>query len=292
MDVSRLVVMVVEWLTLGSTFALVGLGLVLAFRATDVFNFAHGQFMVLPAFIVGSAQASGGPFLRAALLGILVVGVIAALFHWFVLRKTVGLPYFMPIIATLGLATIIDGAMALQFGSEEFVITIPGVPMGYVEIGGARISERAVVLSLGALALAVAVALTLSRTHLGRKLRAAGQDPVLASQSGINVHRVYAGTWFVAAALAAVAGIVYGSTTVVNASMLSLALMAFPAIIIGGLDSIWGAIAGGMLVGLIQAVTVTFWDGSVVNLVTYSCLLVVLLCLPQGLFGTRTVARV
>jgi branched-chain amino acid transport system permease protein len=289
----RFVVSLVGGVSLGGVYAVIGLGLVLVYRATETMNFAHGQFMLLPALIVGKWQTKNHMNFGVAFgLSVAIVGAVSAVFYRLVLRKTVGLPHFMPVIATFGLAAVLDGMMSLIFGSEQYNIRIPGLPRGVTTIFGARVDTTGLVLAVLTLCLASFVAAVLRLTALGRRVRAAGQDATLASQGGINVHRIFQGSWIAAAALAAIAGVSYGATNIVNPSLISLAFAAFPAILLGGLDSIEGALIGGVLVGILQGYTATYLGGEYTTVVTYLALVVVLLTMPQGIFGTRRTVRV
>ena len=287
----RIVVSLIGGLSLGGTYSLIALGIVLAYRATGTFNFAHGEFMLFAAYLVGAWQASStapvGVSLAAA---VLIVSTIGLLFYVIVLQRTTGLHNFMGIIATFGLATALDGAMLLIFGSPEYTINFSFLPKGIVTIGG-RFSAATLTLTAFTLLLAAIVAGGLRFTTVGRRLRAAGQNPILASQAGINVRRYYALSWAAAACLAAIAGVVYGSTQTVDVSVTSVALVAFPAILIGGLDSIEGAVVGGIAVGIFQGFVATYLGPQLLDVLTYSLLLVVMLTFPRGLFGTRQVTR-
>jgi len=291
--VDRLVVSLFGGGNLGGTYALVALGIVLAFRATGTFNFAHGQFMLLPAFIVGAWEAEQkAPVGLSILVGLLVVSAIGVVFYLLVLQRTVGLLHFMGVIATFGLAAVLDGVMLIIYGSPQYTIDIGILPKGIVTILGARLSAEQLVLTAFTLLLAGIVAGALRFTPLGVKIRAAGQDAILASQGGINVRLIYMGSWALAAALAGVAGIVYGTSNLVNHTLVDVALAAFPAILIGGLDSIEGAVVGGLLVGIAQGFIATYLGPQYLDVVTYGLLLVVMLVFPQGILGTRTVTRV
>ncbi|MGD9796402.1 MAG: branched-chain amino acid ABC transporter permease [Acidimicrobiia bacterium] len=284
---------VIGGLTLGAIYALVALGVVLIFRATDTFNFAHGQFMLLGAFLVGKWQLdSAAPFMVILAASLLIVGAVGAALYWIVLRKTVGRPHFIPVIATLGFAAVADGAMSRIFGSRQYVIQVPGMPTGTTKILGASFSTASLVITVFATVLALSVVLAFRYTSIGIKVRAAGQDPLLASQGGVNVHWVYVGSWAFSCVLAAVAGIAYGSINVANPGMIELAMLAFPAALLGGLDSIPGSLLGGMMIGLLQGFTASYVGGEYVNVVTYVLLLVVMLFMPQGLLGTQKVSRV
>lgn len=290
---ARFLVSVIGGLSLGGTYALISLGIVLAYRATATFNFAHGELMLLPAYMVGAWQshhtAMFGVSLAAALAVVATVGIA---FYLLVLQRTTGLHQFMGIVATLGLAAVMDGVMQLIFGSPEYTIHISFLPHGVVTLDGARFSATTLTLMGFSLFLAIAIALGVRYTNVGRRLRAAGQDPLLASQSGVNVRRFYTWSWAAAAVLAGVAGIVYGSTNVVDFSLTNVALLAFPAILIGGLDSIEGAVVGGLAIGLFQGFVATYLSSQYLDVLTYTLLLAVMLLFPGGLFGTKQVARV
>ena len=287
---TRLVASLVGGLTLGGTLTLMSLGLVLAFRATRTFDFAHGELMALPAFVVGYAQLHHVSLGVSLPLALVISAIVGALFYLLVLRRTVGLPLFMGIIATFGLAAILDSIIALFFTASQYAVTLP-LPTGNTRIAGLGVSDAALALAAFSFVLALIIAGVIRFTHLGVMVRAAGQDPVLASQCGIGVRRIYIGSWALAAVLAALAGISYGSTALVSTSMIGLGLAALPAIVIGGLDSIEGAIVGGLLAGLVESFSQTYLGGAYVNVVIYALLLVVLLFLPQGLFGTKEVVR-
>lgn len=286
-------VSVLGGLSLGAIYALITLGLVLGYRATDVLNFSHGQFMLLAAYLAGKWQGSTElPFVVVVLASLAVTGAVGALLYRVVLQRMVGLPHFMPVIATLGFAAVADGVMGILFGAEQFVIHIPGLPESYIIVAGARFSVASLLLAAFGFAVALSIAAALHFTDLGRRVRAAGQDPLLASQGGIRVHRIYIASWMVSAALAGLAGIVHASSTIVTPGIVELALLAFPAMLLGGLDSIGGAILGGAIVGLLQGFVAAYLGGEYVNVVTYVSLLVVMMVLPEGLFGTKRVTRV
>jgi len=289
--VVRFVTSVIGGFELGGTFALISLGIVLAFRATKIFNFAQGEFLLLPAFIIGFAQVHHVPLGESLVLAFAVNAVLGVLFYLLVLNRTTNLPLFMGIIATLGLAAILDGVMGILFQVGQYEVVIPGIPKGSFTLFGAGVSEEALFFAVFTLVLAGACAIFIRFTHVGLSLTAAGQNALLASQCGLQVRRLHATSWAVAALLAAVAGISYGSATVANTSMVTLGLAALPAIMLGGLDSIEGAICGGVIVGLMEGFAGTYLGGQYVNLVTYVMLLVVLLVRPQGLFGSKEVVR-
>jgi branched-chain amino acid transport system permease protein len=279
-------------LWLGSTYALIALGMVLAFRATRTLNFAHGELMLLAGYVVAKLEANHTlPAYVAVVVAIVATSVAAALVYLLALRRTTGMQMFVAVVVTMGVASVGDGLMAWGFGPNDQYLSLPGIPGSVLSVAGARVSLFTIVLGGFAFCLAVAVALVLRYTRVGMRLRAAGQNPLLASQGGVHVERIYTASWAAAGALAAVAGICYGASNVVNVSVTALALNAFPAMLLGGLDSIGGAILGGIIIGMIQT-AVSIWGNGQLAGVTSYILLLVLLFLPHGLFGTREVARV
>jgi branched-chain amino acid transport system permease protein len=289
----RFVTSLIGGLNLGGIYALVAIGLVLAYRATGTFNFAQGQLMVIPAFVVGVWQSEQkAPFLVSFVVALSVSALICLIFYLFVLQRTTGLPHFMGLVATLGLATILDGFIGLQWGANTYVIKFPGLSQGTVTIFGAHIATRAIIITVATLILAVSISALLRFTQIGTQIRAAGQAALLASQGGIRVNVVYMFSWAAAGALAGLAGVAYASTTVVSPSLITVVFAVFPAILLGGLDSVEGAIVGSLLIGVLQGFVVTYLGGEYVDLVTYTLLLVVLLVIPYGLFGTKTATRV
>jgi branched-chain amino acid transport system permease protein len=290
---TSLVVAVVSGIAVGGTYALISLGLVLVFRATNTLNFAHGEFLVLAALVVGRLQARDHvPVLAGVVIAGLLVAFIAVAFYRLVLQRLVGMPVFMPVIATLGLAAILDGLIGFVFTSEQYSLRLPGTPTGAVDILGARVGTDRFVVSAIALLLAGLVIVVIRFTDLGTRVRAAGQDATLSSQGGINVHRIYMASWAVSGLLAGVAGVLFASNQVVDASAVGLALAAFPAILLGGLDSVEGAVVGSLVMGLLQGLTVVYLGDQYVDLISYLVLIAVVLFRPAGLFGSREVRSV
>jgi branched-chain amino acid transport system permease protein len=278
---------------IGATLALIVLGMVLIYRATDTFNFAQGQFMLIPAYLVGKWQSQHTmSFFVALAVSVVVISLISALLYGVVLRRTIGMPLFIPVVATLGFAAVLDGIIGMIFRSRLYNISIPSIPHGTIGFAGVHVGTASIVLSVFAFALGISVALIIRYTSVGARMRAAGQDSLLASQGGINVRRIYLWSWIIAAVLAGIGGIAYGSTNVVSPSMLDLAFLAFPALLLGGFDSIPGALVGGLIVGIIQSVTSAYVGSQYIPVTTYSLILIVLLVRPRGLLGTQAVARV
>lgn len=279
-------------LTLGGLYALVGLGLVLIYRATGVFNFAHGQLMLFAAYLVGYWTSNGWGNAAAIFASLAVVAVIGMGSHLAFLRRTIGRPEFMAVIAALGLATVLDGVMGIAFGSTQYTLHFPGTGDGTVDILGSTMSGRSIVIFVFSVVLIAVVAAVLRFTTVGVRLRAAGQAPLLTSQAGINISRYYLVAWAIGAALAGVAGVVYGSVYVANPAMVAIVFSTLPAIFLGGLDSVPGALVGGLTIGILQNFAAVYLGGEVSVLVVYLILIGVLVVRPHGLFGTPEIVKV
>jgi branched-chain amino acid transport system permease protein len=290
---SELTAAIVGGLSLGAIYSLVTIGIVIIFRATETFNFAHSSFMLLAALIVGRMQRDSAlPFGILALVSLGIVGALGAMLFHFLLRSTIGRPHFVAIIATLGFAAVADGVIGIVFPENQYAITIPWLSKGSTTILGATFGIASLEISAFAVVLTVALVLVFRFTSLGVRIRAAGQDALLASQGGINIRWVFLGSWALACVLAGVAGITYGSVSSVNKGIEDLALLAFPAALLGGLDSIPGSLIGGFGIGLVGGFVAAYIGGEYVTPVTYIVLLVVMLFLPHGIAGTRNVRRV
>ena len=175
---NELIVTLVEGVSLGGILTLVSLGIVLAFRATGVFNFAYGNMMFVGAFLVGMWQADGRfSALVSVIVSLFVVAAIGGIFYAVVLRRTVGLPPFMQLVTTFGLAFILTGLSNVIFSEQEYVVKVPGVSDHVISLGGAHISVGLIVTTVISFVLAAVIALVLRFTHLGIRIRASGQDP-------------------------------------------------------------------------------------------------------------------
>lgn len=281
-----LVIALASGISLGGTYALVILGLVLARRGTGVLSFAHGELMVVAGFVTGWALTQHEAFVVALILGVAASSVLATGFYQLALRQMVGLPEFMGVTATLGFAIILEGIIGLLFGGNEYTIALPGLSNSVVAIGDVRISATSVVVGFGGIVIAAVIAAALRYTQTGTQIRAAGQDALLASQGGVNVRWTFVASWAVSGALAGLAGIGYGSSTIVNSDLQSVMYAAVPALFLGGMDSIIGALVGSLILGLLQGFITTYIGGGELNMISYLLMLIVMLIRPHGLFGS------
>jgi branched-chain amino acid transport system permease protein len=298
--VSELLQLCFGGLALGARYALVALGFVIIYRATGVINFAQGALVALGAYLTYAfANGAALPFAVAVLLAVICAALFGATVERVVLRRMVGEPVFAVIMITIGLLFIVEQAITAIWGFDALNRADPwGVST--VEAGGVVMAVR----DLWTLALAAAVLLGFflffRLSKLGVAMRATALDAEAALAQGISARRVYAVSWAISAGLAALAGVTLASGPAgLSPTIGAIALVAFPAMIVGGMDSPAGAVAGGMIIGLTQALTAGYqqdvapWLGENFGAVMpYVVMILILLVRPYGLFGTREVRRV
>jgi branched-chain amino acid transport system permease protein len=299
--VSELLSLVLNGLSVGSIYALVALGMVIVFRATEVINFTHPSLLVVGTLIVATAHGTYGlPFWLAATLGIALTAALAALIDRVLVRPFHKRQAVLAAgIMTIGLSIIVETLTTRQIGSQ---IVSTGDPWGsdVVHILGSGISAARVAAFVVALVLLVAFYIWLQRSDFGVAMRAAADDPETAALMGVRLNRISLLAWAIAAALAVVAGIFLVSypSAGLDVTVTAVALQAIPAAVIGGMDSTTGAVVGGLAVGLTQVLALGYQEQlallgrSFSQAAPYLLMLVVLLIRPAGLFGTREVSRV
>jgi branched-chain amino acid transport system permease protein len=284
----------------GSIYALLALGYVMIYKATRVISFAQPALMIVGGlFSYHFITELGLPFWVGMLLGIVCGALVGMLVERIALRPMLGKPVFTLAIITIGVDIVLRIVSNRYIGVQSRIVEYPG-GSERLTIGGVSISHQ----RLGLVAVtAVTVALLAlffrySRTGLAMRATALDQETALAQ--GIRVGAVFALAWAIAGGLAAIAGtfVAAGNAGIEQTSWI-IALKALPAIIIGGLDSVQGAVIGGLAVGIVEALTATFqpdvapWLGANFSLVApYALMFVVLLVRPYGLFGTKEVERV
>ena len=297
----------------GALLALISLGLVLVYKSTDVINFAHGEFMLLGGFIgyqflVWFEPLTATPVTIAlAIIGMIVVAVIIGVFlERVVLRPLIGEPIISVIMVTIGMSNIIHAIVGITWGNLPKALPIEVVPDNlFTESGrfeivmeGARrplfLAHENVVLIGVVMLVTAALMLFFQRSKYGIAMRAAADDQQAAMSMGISIRVVFALAWSLAAVTAAIAGLMIGETSVgiSGQEIPVVGLRAFPVIILGGLDSITGAILGGLIIGLVEVYTGGYIDPSLKNVMPYIVLLIVLMIRPYGLFGQQIIERV
>jgi branched-chain amino acid transport system permease protein len=287
-------------LALGSTYALVALGFVVIFKSTGVINFAQGGLLALGAYLGYTfANNLALAFGIAILLACLAAAVVGAGFERIVLRRMVGQPPFAVIMITIGLLFVLEPLVTAIWGFDNKQVRNPW-NIQTVQVGDLVFGVR----DLWTIGLTAAVVtgffLFFRYSSLGLAMRVTAFDPEAALAQVISARAVYAVSWAIAAALAALAGIAMAAGPGgLSPSIGFIALAAFPAMIVGGMDSPAGAVLGGLVIGLAEALTRGYqdqlfaWAGDNVSvIVPYLLMIVILLIRPYGLLGTKDVRRV
>lgn len=309
---------VTSGLALGSVYALVALGFVVIYRASEIFNFAHGEFITLGGLLMiwmtappidptapvglGAAQISGlGLNWRLSLiLTSVLVGGVAALVERFALRPLVGRPVFVPIIITLFVGFLLRTIMLLVWGAASLSLDTPWDPMSVFDIGGVIIQYNALSVVSASIIVLGLFFMILRYSKLGVAMRATATDQETSMALGIPVGRVFGITWFIAGAFAALAGIFIGiRDPSIDASTTGLiAFQAFPAVILGGLESPVGAVVAGLLLGVLEVLTQGYLNDTFGEMsknfhvvLPYIVMILVLIVRPYGLFGKKKVER-
>lgn len=288
----QLASIVLSTLSDGSLYALLGTGFVVLFRCTGVINFAQGALMALSGYIYLAATDIGLAWPLAVVGSVLFAMLLGAILYLGIFRRLVGASLFALVIATLGLATVITVVMNVIWGPQVRNLEPPFSSEPWFRIAG----KPFVALDLFVVVLAVvgvgAVLALVQKTQLGTRMRAVASSPLLAGLSRVNVHAVSALAWSLAAGLTALAGVAFSLRASLDpVAAQGFGLVAFVAVLIGGLDSLRGAVLGGFLLAFAQAVVTVVLDASWSEVLAYSALLLVLFVRPQGIYGSPQVVR-
>lgn len=286
-------------LALGARYALVALGFVVIYRATGVINFAQGGLVALGAYLAYQVAGEwGGPFVLAILGAAGVCALLGVLIEVLLLRRLVGQPAYAVVLATIGLLFIIEQAIPTVWGYSAKEL---GDPWGIetVNPGDLSLAVRDLWTLVIAGAALAAFFLFFRRSRYGLAMRVVALDQEAALAQGISVRRVVALSWAISGFVAALAGVTLAAgPSALNPTISFIALAAFPAMILGGLDSPTGAIVGGLIIGVTQTLTAgyqpdhaAFLGANFHVVMPYVVMVLILLVRPYGLFGTREVDR-
>jgi branched-chain amino acid transport system permease protein len=279
----------------GTLYSLVALGFVLIYKASGVFNFAQGVMVLFAALTLVGLMERGVPVPLALALAALVMVALAYAIERVVLRPLVNQPHIILFMATIGLNFFLEGFGEMVWGSNVKKLDV-GIPDRSFMAAGMQINQLE--LSAGAIAavLVLVLALFFQKTRLGRALRAVADDHEAALSIGIPLKTIWVVVWSVAGLVALAAGIMWGAKSGVQFSLSLIALKALPVLILGGFESVPGAIVGGLIIGVGEKVGEVYWGplvgGAIENWFAYVLALGFLLIRPQGLFGEKIIERV
>lgn len=289
--------LLINGLIVGTLYGVVAMCFVLIYKSTQVVNFAQGEFLLVGAWICWWVVTDLGlPFYIGFPVSLVFMFVFGILLQVVVLRPLIGEPIISIIMVTVGLGLFFQALMSWMFG--VFAKPFPPIfPTRAVNIGGLNV-ESAYLMSLAISVLIMGgFAWFFKFTSMGLAMRATAFNQQVAQSLGVSVKQVFALSWAISAMVSTVAGVVMGIVNGVSSSIAFIGIKVFPAVIVGGLDSIVGAVIGGIIIGLLEN-TAEFVDGQWLNIgnmfriAPFYALIIILMIKPYGLFGTRDIERV
>lgn len=275
---------------LAAIYALIACGYVLVYRVSRVLNLAHGELMMLSAYLLltTASMFSGNPLLAlpVAIALSLTVGVLV---YFFLMRRMTGEMVLAAVLTTVALGVLLRGLVVLIWSAQQ---QNPAQALGWVNYslalpGGARISAAGAALILTTFAVYGGLFLFLRFSRYGIRMRAAGQNPLLAAQRGITLHGIYALAWGLSTLTGALAGMLISLDSGLDSTMVLIGLKAFPAALVGGLDSLAGALIGALIIAAAEVLLIYYVDPLLADVVPFLVLIAMLIVRPWGLFGTK-----
>ncbi|MFP3918248.1 branched-chain amino acid ABC transporter permease [Lysinibacillus telephonicus] len=288
--------MLINGIVVGSIYGLVALGFVLIYRASGALNLANGEFVIFGPYIcLMLMTALQVPFLVALLITLIFSAILGLAVERIVVRPLQNAPVISVIMATIGLSSLLAGAVHMIWGhsTKTFPPVFPQTPLN---IGGIIVTPVYLWSFIVVLVLLIIFSIFFKYSKIGLAIRAVADDQQAASSMGMSVKFVYAATWTIAAIVAAIGGVLIGNINGVNPTMASIGLTVLPVVILGGLDSVIGAIIGGFAIGILQNMAGGYLDplvgGGLKDVVPFIIVLLILMLRPHGLFGSRGIERV
>lgn len=282
--------LVANVIVLAAIYALVSTGYVLIYRVSRVLNLAHGELMMVGAYLLVATAGlfSGDPLLALVLAAVcgLVMGVIV---YVVLMRWMTGEAVLAAVLITIALGILLRGMVILIWTTQQFY---PGATFGWRNpsvpiMPGVQISAASLAILVLTIFVYIGLFVFLQFTRWGVRMRAAGQNPLLAEQRGIRLHGVYALAWGLSTFTASLAGMLMALDSGVESTMATIGLKAFPAALVGGLDSLLGAVFGAMIVASAEIAAIQYVNPLLSDVVPFIVLLIVLAIRPWGLFGSR-----
>jgi branched-chain amino acid transport system permease protein len=280
-------------LTTGAVYALVALGFVLIYKSSDVINFAQGEFLLIGAYLAYFFLGQMGiHWSIGVILTIIVAAAIGVIIERLVLRPLIGEPIISVIMVTIGLASLLKAIVGGIWGTNPQVFPA-FIPKNEVHIFNAVVTSDKLWAIAIALLFLIIFTLFFRYNKEGVAMRAVADDQQAALSVGISVQKIFAWAWSIAAITAAVAGIIVANVLEVSPNLSGVCLHVFPVVILGGLDSIPGALIGAVIIGLLEAYAGGYvGDGSLSLVISYIVLVIILMIRPYGLFGQEIIERV
>jgi branched-chain amino acid transport system permease protein len=278
-------------LSIGSIYALVGLALVLPFKASGIVNFAQGEIVTFGAYLALILSGLGLPYLAVVPLVLIGAAVLGVAIERLLIRPIVHHPEFTLVIVTFAIGFIIKAAIRLHWQDNTFSIDAPFVGPPLV-LGALRLNPAYLVYIASTVVVVTALFLFFTYSKFGKAMRAAALDSVGATLMGIRIGSVFSAAWALSTMLGAFVGLLLAPVIGINPEIGHLILKGLVAAVIGGFSSLGGAVAGGLLLGLLENYAGAFFGATFKNLVPFGVLILLLLLRPQGLAGASAARRV
>lgn len=283
---------VVSGLATGCVYALIALGFVLIFKATDVVNFAQGEFVMVSGFMSYTLLIGLGlPYGLVLVATIVLSGLMGVVLERVVVRPIMDAPIFSIVIATIGASIVLRSSAGIVYGYD--VLPLPTIfAKDPIRVGFLRFTAMDVGVIGSSLAIMVALYLFFKLTKTGMAMRATAQSQTAARLMGVSVKRIFSLTWAISAAIGGVAGVLIAPIIYLDPNLGFIGVKAFAGAILGGFGSIPGAIVGGMLLGVIENLAGYFFNAGIKQVSTYILLILVLVVRPSGFFGAAPIRKV
>jgi branched-chain amino acid transport system permease protein len=281
---------------IGLMYALIALGFVLVYKATDAVNFAQGEFVMIAGLVVAAAlDVWGAPLWVGVVVGLAVMVAFGFLLERVMLRKLIGRPVIAVVMATIGLASILRGVGPATVGAGTRTLPLP-IPDEPIVLGPLFVPPIQLLGGVVSLLFLGGFSWFFLKSRKGVAMRAIADNQQVAMAMGINVERYFGLAWAMTGVVSALGGIIWGNLLGVDINLSLVGLKVFPVVILGGLDSIPGAVVGGLIVGLVENVTAGYVDpyvgGGTKDFAPYVLMIAALMVRPYGIFGKKIIERI
>ena len=280
---------VISGIAQGCIYGLIALGVVLIYKATETVSFAQGELMMLGAFIgLIAMSALGVPFWLAFVCAVIAMGAFGIVLERLVIRPILGQPAFSIVMLTIGIGYVARGAITMVpgLGTETHTLPVPYKDQIW-KLGELVLNVEQMVIIAATLVLSGVLYAVFRYSKIGVAMQAASQNQIAAYYMGIPVKRLNGLVWGLAAAVAAIAGLLLSPITFVHANMGFIGLKAMPAAVVGGFGSLPGALVGGLVIGVVEALSGFYLPEGFKDIAAYVVVLIMLVVRPSGLFGER-----
>ncbi|MFZ0448489.1 MAG: branched-chain amino acid ABC transporter permease [Desulfatiglandaceae bacterium] len=281
----------------GMVYALIAIGFVIILKCSEVFNIAQGHFVMIGGYLAYTFLVPCGlPMWAALLLAIAVAIVMGLLIERLMLRPMVGQPVLAVVMMTIALATVLSGLATLLWGAQ-YKTYYGLLPTITVKVGAVSIPSESLIGLIVSVICVVMLMLLFRFTKIGLAMRATAEDLQVVQSVGIKATTVYAVSWVIACVVGVIGGILLGGVSGANMELANIGLKAFAVVLLGGLDSIGGAIVAGIILGMLENVAAGYLDpllpgGGLAQVFPFIVMIIVLIFRPNGLFGLSRIERV